>query len=180
MDNKGTGKLLPEHEKPGESHTESSTAQDELQGHEVVPDPGVTETVMQMETGVSVSGTVEMDSVGHGVGSEMSTAEIIPNLNEAMETCMSEQDRDQYPVEKDSTGREVLPVTSGPAEVTHHAEGKEEMESSVCEQNGDQHSDSEKRTVEKDIVSPLLGGGGSLALLGMQYRDGSSDDVSDR
>ncbi|KAK3517698.1 hypothetical protein QTP70_015684 [Hemibagrus guttatus] len=177
VDDEAPEKLSPEHEKAGESHTESSTAQAELQGHEVVPDPGVTEKIMQMETGVSVSLTVEMDSVGHGVVSETSTAEITPKLNEAMETCMSEQDRDQHPVEKYSTDREVLPATLGPAEVAPN--GKEEMESSVCEQNGDQHSDTEKRTVAKDIVSPLLGGGGSLALLGVQYRDESSDDLTD-
>ncbi|KAB5542008.1 hypothetical protein PHYPO_G00086480 [Pangasianodon hypophthalmus] len=175
-------KLSTEHEKPGECRAESATAPAELQGHEVGPDAGVTGLITQVEAGVSVSGTVEKDSVGHEVVSEMCTAEIIPNLNEAMETCVSEQDRDQHPdtssgtVEKDSPGHEVVPE-SGPAELT--PKRHEEMEMSVSEQNGDQHPATEKTTVEGDTVSPLLGGGGSLALLSMQYREESSDELSE-
>ncbi|XP_017349749.1 H/ACA ribonucleoprotein complex non-core subunit NAF1 isoform X2 [Ictalurus punctatus] len=152
----------------------------ELQDHEVVPDPGVTGLITQMET--SVSGTVEKDSLGHEVVSEIRTAEITPNPNEAMETCMSEQDRDQHPetsvgtVEEDCTGHEVVPA-SGTAEIT--PKPNKEMETSVCEPNGDQHSDAEKRTVEKDTVSPLLGGGGSLALLSTLYLDESADELSE-
>lgn len=159
-------KLSPEHEKAGESHTQSSTAQAELQRCEVVPD---------LETGVC--GTMEMDSVVHGAVFETCAAKSTPSPSEAMEMCVSEQDGDQHPVEKDSTGREVIP-DSRTAEITPKA--KEEMESSVCEQNGDQHSDAEKNAVEKDVLSPLLGGGGSLALLSAQYRDESSDDLSER
>ncbi|XP_060746004.1 H/ACA ribonucleoprotein complex non-core subunit NAF1 [Tachysurus vachellii] len=169
-------KLSPEDEKAGESHTQSSTTQAELQRREVVPDLGEKGMITQMETGVSVCGTVEMDSVGHGAVFETCTAKSTPSPSGAMETCVSEQDGDQHPVEKDSTGREVVPE-SRTAEITPKA--KEEMESSVCEQNGDQHSDAEKNTVEKDVVSPLLVGGGSLALLSAQYRDESSDDLSE-
>ncbi|XP_053364242.1 H/ACA ribonucleoprotein complex non-core subunit NAF1 [Clarias gariepinus] len=79
-------------------------------------------------------------------------------------------------VEKDSSCHEVV-SGSGTAELTQKQD--EEMETCVLEQNPDQGSDADKRTVEKDIVSPLLGGGGSLALLGRQYRDESSDDLSD-
>lgn len=183
MDDEAVGKLTPGHEKPGESHTPSPTAQAEHQGHEVVPDPGGTGPIMQMDTDACVSGTVEKASVGHEVGPEMCTAEITPNLNEVMETYMSNQDRDQHPEtstgtpEKDSAGHETVP-DSRAAEII--PKQNEEMETSVSEQTRDQHSDTEKRTFEADTVSPLLGGGGSLALLSMQYRDGSSDDLSER
>lgn len=176
MGDEGIDKLSSEHEKAGESHAESSMAQAELQGHEVEPDPGETVLITQMET--SVSGTVEEDSVGREVVSEMCTAEITPTLNEAMEGCMSEQGSDQHPetsigiLEKSSMGHEVVPKP-GTAERTPNRNEE-------TEQNGDQCSDAEKRTVEKDTVSPLLGGGGSLALLSMQYREEGSDDLSER
>lgn len=175
MDDEAIDKPLPEREKPDESHAQSSTAQ----GHEVVPDPGVTGLITQMET----TGTVEKDSVGHEVGSETRTAEITPNLNEVMETCMSEQDRDQHPESSIRTVEkgDVVPE-SGTAEISLNQ--NEEMETSVSEQNGDQCADTEKRTGEKDTdtVKPVFGGGGggSLALLSIQYRDESSDELSER
>ncbi|KAF5897200.1 coiled-coil domain-containing protein, partial [Clarias magur] len=79
-------------------------------------------------------------------------------------------------VEKDSSCPEVVPG-SGTAEITLKQD--EDMETCVPEKNPDQCLEADKRTVEKDIVSPLLGGGGSLALLGRQYRNESSDDLSD-
>ncbi|KAF7693892.1 H/ACA ribonucleoprotein complex non-core subunit NAF1 [Silurus meridionalis] len=150
----GDDKLSLEHEK----------------GHEVVPDPGVPGLITQMETGVSVLGNVKKDTVGQEIVSE-----ITPNLNEAMETCVSGQDGDQHPetsrsVESDSTVLDVV-LESGRAETT--SKRKEEIETSVFEGNRDQ------KTVENVMGSPLLGGGGSLALLGMQYRDESSDELSE-
>lgn len=177
VNNEALEKLSPKDEKLGELCTEGSTAQAKLQRHEVLPDPGVTGMITQMETGVSEPGTVEVDSVGHKVVSESGTADISPQLNEVMETCISEQDRDPHPVEKDSTSHKVIPDWETTEIIP---KGNEEMETSVSEQNGDQHSDPEKMTVAKNVVSPLLGGGGSLALLSAQYRDDSSGDFSER
>lgn len=157
---------------------QSFTDQAELQRNEVlVVDDG------QMETGVSVSGTVAEAAVDHKLVSDLCTAETFPNLNEVMDMCVSEQDRDQHPEtsvgtrEKESTGHNVVPE-SGTGAIT--PKQSEQMDTSMFEMNGDRLVDAEKKTVEKDTVSPLLGGGGSLALLSMQYRDESSDDLSDR
>lgn len=173
MEDEAIGRVSPE--ETSESHTQSCT--DQLQGSEVLIADG------QMETGVSVSGNVAEAFADHEVVSELCTAEITPNLNEVMEMCVSEQDRDQHPEtpigtrEKESTGHKVVP-DSGTAEIT--PKRSEQMDTSVSEQIGDQLIDAEKKTVQKDTVSPLIGGGGSLALLSMQYRDESSDDLSDR
>lgn len=175
MDGKAVDKQSSEHEKPGESYTESSAAQADPQGHKVMPDPGETEL---MET--EVPGTVEKDSAGHEVASVRCSAEITPDPNEVMEACTSEQKKDQRPETSIGTHENDSDQVHrfGSAELSPKRD--EEMEMKVTEQNEDQRSDTEKRDVEKDTASPLFGGGGSLALLSTQYRDESSDDLSER
>ncbi|TSK13316.1 H/ACA ribonucleoprotein complex non-core subunit NAF1 [Bagarius yarrelli] len=172
-DNEAPKALSSEHEKTDESQADSSTTQANLQEHEVMPEPGVTGIIRPMETGVSTSATVETDSMSHKFVSE--TAMVTPNPGEAMETGKPEQDSDQRHEEKDCTDRKVVPE-SGKTEITPNE--NESMELSVCERNA-AHTDTEKGNEEKDIASPLLGGGGSLALLSKLYRDESLDDLSD-
>ncbi|XP_076861288.1 uncharacterized protein naf1 [Brachyhypopomus gauderio] len=96
--------------------------------------------------------------------------------------CQDEHDRLVEPGANSSTAeegeRQSHESEADLGTVETASQQSEAVETRLCEQVGDQCLGSQKGTEREEPV-PLCAAGGSLALLSLQYRDKSSDDLSD-